>query len=99
VSHPKILYVLECDHIMPGPIGALVLDCYNCGGVARIVADVHVWEWIAFCATCRFRSWCGLSQALAQTTIASHARRKHHVGKTLYMKNPYAERYQKKYLS
>jgi radical SAM protein with 4Fe4S-binding SPASM domain len=97
MSNPKVLYILECDHIMPGSIyTGNVMDCYNCDEIQKI-KDVHVFEWSAFCTSCRYRAWCGLSQPLAAQNINGHIR-KHpdHKGKVLYLRNPLGMRIQTK---
>lgn len=98
MSTPVILYILECEHIMPGRIGVIEFHCMNCAGSpVRRVTDVHTYEWRSYCYTCNYRPWAGLSKELANHHANGHAR-KHpgHKVKVLYMKNPMGIKVQEK---
>jgi hypothetical protein len=94
MSLGKILYILECKHVMPGPISAIELDCLNCNKVLPVV-DVHVYEWKAVCnhRGCAFAKWAGLAMNLAGYYANDHAH-KHpdHEAGIRYTPNPLAEK-------
>lgn len=86
-----VLFILECEHIMPGyetTSGAEV--CKICNR-ARKVEDVHVYEWRANCRNCNYARWTGLSQKTAERMADNHARNSNHPKiRVEYAQNPLA---------
>lgn len=93
-----IIYILECGHVMPGPVGVAETLCFDHDSVQKITG-VHVYEWQAKCtaARCTFSRWCGLSQGIAGFMANQHSS-KHpsHGVKVLYGINPAAQKAQDK---
>lgn len=73
----RILYVLECRHIVPGPPtlvnGELVCMWHN--GESFPITDVEVYEWRAKCETCRFARWAGVDKNTAEIFANGHRSR------------------------
>lgn len=83
-----VLYILSCQHVMPGTEQAIMVHCHQCNKI-QPVKDVHVYENKAQCADCTFARFTGLSRGLAELMANQHvaARPGHQAGIT-YLPRP-----------
>lgn len=97
MSGDKVLFVLDCEHIMlANAFGSETVRCGECGGMKK-VEDVHVYEWHFKCnmRTCPVGKWCGLSRTLAIYVASQHVKRHaNHNPIVEYARNPVAVRVQ-----
>lgn len=70
IANP-VLYRLACDHVMPGTENAIMVMCHQCGKIVAI-KDVHEYEWVAKCSSCKFVRYTGLARGLADTIANLH---------------------------
>lgn len=93
-----VLYILECDHVMPGGRFDRETFCGNCGMTKRIT-DVHVFEWKAVCRNCSFSRWTGLAKAVSDHYARVHATKyPTHALNVLYIRNKGSVEIQKRIL-
>jgi hypothetical protein len=93
-----VLYILECQHVMPGLINETEVMCHNCNEKKKVTA-IHVYEWKAVCrnSKCSFGKWCGLAKQLAEYFANAHVRRNvGHECQVLYLQNPVALKQQER---
>jgi hypothetical protein len=88
----RILYVLECDHVMMGSPSRIVYGGFICGqcNSMKQVKGVHVFEWHARCAVCQFSRWTGTSEGLSRRVSDAHMRHSLHRTDVKYERNPAA---------
>lgn len=87
-----VLYVLNCDHVMPGPvmISSDELPCLACAQARKKIVRVHDFEWRAHCYSCGMTRWAGTAKHIAEGTANRHFRNAHHSARVEYARNPLA---------